>query len=119
MKKHDPLQQTKDRLERLAQKTYKTATPSIFGNVYHWVFGWTKSGKTVCLGPFYSEREAARELDVLEDGEVFPLDTRDVNRAVRCIKAELISRGTDPDEALKKVLRSRGYERELKKEAKR
>jgi len=114
--KRDPLKRTKDFLERLKQKTYKTATPTIFGGVYFWTFGWTKAGKTVCLGPFYSEKEAARELDALEDGEIFPLDTRDVNRAVRCIKAELISRGEDPDEALKRVLRKKGYERELKRE---
>lgn len=120
MKKRDPLQKTKDFLDRVAQKTYKTATPAIFGNAYFWVFGWTRGegglpGKKVVLGPFYSDREAERELAMLADGEVFSLDTRDVNRAVRCIKAELMSRGEDPDEALKRVLRPKGYEREQKK----
>jgi hypothetical protein len=122
MKKRDPLQKTKAFLERVAQKTYKTATPAIFGNVYFYVFGWTKGkegvaeSKKVILGPFYSEREAERELAMLEDGEVFGLDTRDITRATRCIKAELMSRGEDPDEVLRRALHQKGLEREAKRE---
>ena len=114
--KHDPLQRTKDYLERLKQKTYRTATPTIFGSVYYWVFGWTKKeGKKVVLGPFYSAHEAERELSMLEDGEVFELETRDVTRATRVIKAELMSRGEDPDEVLKRVLHQKGLEREKRR----
>ncbi len=122
MKKHDPLQKTKSYLERLKQKTYKTATPTIFGSKYYWVFGWTHGTssegkqKKVVLGPFCSTSEAERELVVLADGEVFELDTKAVDRAVRCIKYELMSRSEDPDEALKRVLRQKGYEREQGKE---
>lgn len=80
--------------------------------MYFWVFGWTKKEeKKVVLGPFYSKIEAEREMDMLADGEVFELDTRDVTRATRCIKAELMSRGEDPDDVLKRVLHQKGLER--------
>ncbi len=104
MTNRDPIQRTKDYLERVARKTYKTATPTIFGNVYHWVFGFTKGGKTVVWGPYYSDIEAARSLTCLDDGEVFELDTRNVTKATREIKAALLKRGGDPDEALRRVL---------------
>ncbi len=115
---HDPLQRTKNRLEKLEQKIYKNAAPTIFGQKYFWVYGWTKGGKTVVLGPFYDAKEADRELVMLDDGEVFDLDTRDVTRATRVIKAELIARGGDPDEALKRVLHQKGVERADRKEVK-
>ena len=101
---YDPLQETRRRMERLKQKTYRSATPIIFGQRYHWVFGWTKAGKKVIWGPYYDVREADRDLTTLEDGEVFDLDTRDITRATREIKAELLKRGEDPDEVLKRVL---------------
>jgi len=72
--------------------------------VYFWIFGFTRGGKTVVWGPYYNAKEADRELTTLEDGEVFDLDTRDVTRATREIKAILLQRGGDPDEALKRVL---------------
>lgn len=112
---HDPLRRTKDYLERVAQRTYKTATPTIFGNMYYWVFGFTKGGKTVVLGPYYSTQEADRELSTLDDGEVFELETRSTARATRAIKFELIARGGDPDESLRRVLHQKGLERESKK----
>lgn len=116
MTRRDPLQRTKDSLERLKRDTYKTATPTVFGSAYFWVFGWTKGkddepGKKVVLGPYYSSTEADRELAMLEDGEIFELDTRDVTRATRIIKAELLSRGEDPDDVLKRMLHQKGLER--------
>ena len=82
------------------------------GQKYFWVFGWTKEDKKVVLGPFVNASEADGKLAELADGEVFELGTRDTNRAVRVIKAELMSRGEDADEALRRVLRKKGYERE-------
>lgn len=103
-KTHDPIRRVKESLERLKQKTYRTATPTIFGKVYYWIFGFTKGGKTVVWGPYYDVKEADRDLTTLDDGEVFDLDTRDVTRATREIKAALLQRGGDPDEVLKRVL---------------
>ena len=85
------------------------------GQKYYYVFGWTKEGKKVCLGPMMSSQEADGKLAELDDGEVFELKTRDLNRAVREIKATLMSRGEEPDEALRKMLRNKGYEREGRK----
>jgi len=105
--RYDPLQSQQRRLERLKQKTYRTSTPNVFGQKYHWVFGFTKEGKKVIWGPYYDTREAERDLTTLDDGEVFDLDTRDITRATREIKAELLKRGEDPDEVLRRVLHKR------------
>jgi len=79
---------------------------------YYYVFGFTKEGKKVCLGPMMSSQEADGKLAELDDGEVFELRTRDLSKATRIIKAELMSRGEEPDEALRHMLHQRGYERE-------
>lgn len=101
---HDPLRKTKDSLEQLKRRTYKTATPTIFGSMYFYIFGFTKGGKTVIWGPYYSSLEADRDLATLDDGEVFELETRDVHRATREIKSILMQRGGNPDEILRSVL---------------
>ncbi len=98
------MQRTRDYLERLKRKTYRGVVPRVFGASYYWVFGWTKGGKNVLWGPHYAELDAERELATLEDGEVFALDTRDVTRATREIKAILLERGGDPDEALRRLV---------------
>lgn len=100
------------RLKKLGDSLTKTPVYSYPGQKYYWTFGWTKSGKKVCLGPFMSEQEADSKLAELDDGEVFELATKDINRAVREIKAELMNRGEDADEALRRMLRNKGYERE-------
>ena len=82
------------------------------GQKYHWVFGFTKEGKKVCLGPFVTSQEADGRLAELEDGEVFELLTRDINKAVREIRAVLMSRGEDADSALRRMLHQKGLERE-------
>ena len=86
---------------------------------YFYVFGWTKENKKVCLGPFMSASEADGKLAELEDGETFELKTRDLSKATRIIKAELLSRGEEPDEALRRHLHSKGLEREQKRETNR
>lgn len=104
MKSGGPLDRVKRSLEALKRRTYRTAAPMVYGHRYFWVFGFTKKGRKVVWGPYYDNKEADRELVALEDGEVFELDTRDTSRATREIKAQLLSRGEDPDDALKKVL---------------
>ena len=104
---YNPLEEQQRRLDRFARKTYKAATPNIFGQKYQWVFGFTKEGKKVIWGPYYDAQEAERDLTTLDDGEVFDLETRDMTRATREIKSELMQRGEDPDEVLKRVLHKR------------
>ena len=99
------------RIKRIEDSLSKQPVYHYPGQKYHWVFGFTKEGKKVCLGPFVTAQEADGKLAELEDGEVFELLTRDINRAVREIKAELMSRGEEPDEALRRMLRNKGYER--------
>ncbi len=99
-----PLERVRRGLQALKRRTYRPATPLVYGHGYYWVFGFTREGRKVIWGPHYTQRDADRELVSLEDGEVFELDTRDIARATREIKAVLLQRGEDPDEALKRVL---------------
>jgi len=62
------------------------------------------------------QAEATNALATLEDGEIFELDTRDLSKATKQIKHVLMSRSGDPDDALKKMLHQKGYEREQEKE---
>ena len=82
------------------------------GQKYYYVFGWTKGGRKLIDGPFTDMQDADALLATLEDGEIFEKATRDQAKATREIKAELLSRGEDPDEALRRVLHKKGYERE-------
>lgn len=102
-----PTDKVTQRLERLKKDTYRAATPTVYGQKYFYVFGWTKNGKAVCWGPFMSQHEADSSLTELDDGEVFQYDTRDLGRATRQIKAELLARGEDPDVALRRMLHKR------------
>lgn len=104
------------RLDRLQQQTYKQPLYRYPGQKYSYVFGYTKAGKTVCLGPYMVQAEATNVLATLEDGEIFELDTRDLSKATKQIKHVLMSRSGDPDDALKKMLHQKGYEKEMDKE---
>ena len=108
----NPLEVVQDRLKRLSDKTYSNAVPQLYGQKYQYVFGYTKGGKTVCLGPYLVPHEADATLATLEDGEIFSLDTRDLHKATRVIKAELLQRTGDPDESIKKVLHEKGLAKE-------
>jgi hypothetical protein len=66
---------------------------------YPYILGITSKGKTVIWGPF-SENEVDEQGKKLLDAEVFYCDTIDLSEATRQIKAELLRRGDDPDEAL-------------------
>lgn len=107
---------TLKRLERLQQRTYKQPLYRYPGQLYSYVFGYTKADKTICLGPYMVQAEATNVLATLDGGEIFELDTRDLNKATKQIKHILMSRSGDPDEALKKMLHQKGYEREMSKE---
>lgn len=85
------------------------------GQKFLYVFGFTKEGKKVCLGPIADPSEADGKLAEFDDGEIFELRTRDLGKATRIIKAELIGRGEEPDEALKRMLHQKGLERETKR----
>ena len=82
---------------------------------FFYTFGFTKADKKVCLGPFMSASEADGKLAELVDGEVFELKTHDLGKAVREIRAILLSRGEDADSALRRMLHSKGLERESRK----
>ena len=107
----NPIEKVQDRLKRLSDKTYSNAVPQLFGQKYSYVFGYTKGGKTVCLGPYMTPHDADATLATLEDGEIFELDTRDLYKATRVIKAELLNRTGDPDESIKRVLHQKGLDR--------
>ena len=109
-KTKDPTRGTREYLERLKQRTYSNVVPLIYGSTYYWIYGWTKGGKNVLWGPKLSSIEADRELATLEDGEIFELETRNVTRATSEIKAQLMERGGDPDEALKRLIHKKDVE---------
>jgi len=99
-------------LERLQQKTYKQPVYRYPGQKFFYVFGYTKKGKPVCMGPYVVEAEASGFLATLDDGEIFELETSSQAKATREIKHILMSRSGDPDDALKRMLHQKGYERE-------
>ena len=109
-----PHEKVQSHLDRLAARIYKQPVYHYPGQKYHFVFGFTHEGKKVCLGPFTDASEADGKLAELEDGEVFALTTRDPSRAVREIRAILMSRGEDADGALRRMLHEKGLAREQK-----
>ena len=100
-------------LKNLENRTYKNATPNVMGARYAYVFGFTKNGKKVVDGPFAiplgaeSCEEAETILAEFPQGEIFVFKTRDLSKAKKEIKAILLSRGEDPDEALKRILKKK------------
>lgn len=100
------------RIKRIEESLTHQPIVRLPGSKFFYVLGWTANDKVVSLGPFMGEPEASGELAKLADGEIFQYSTRDLTRATRQMKAELLSRGTDPDEALRKMLHQKGLERE-------
>lgn len=106
-------------LGRLEQKIYRQPMYHVPGQKYLYVFGVTKKDKTFCDGPFIpGDPEVDRTLSKLNDGEIFELNTSNLARATREIKAELLRRDGDPDEVLKKMLHKKGLAKELEREEK-
>jgi len=90
--------------ERLKRRIYRTPVPYIPGRRYYWIFGWTPLGKNVLWGPHSTTQEAELEAMALDTYEIFQLDTVNTARASREVKHELIARGVDPDEAMKRLI---------------
>jgi len=103
--------------ESLERKVYRQPSYHYPGEKYAYVFGFTKQGRTFCDGPFsISDSEVDRLLSQLKVGEVFYKDTRNLAAATRQIKADLASRGMEPDEVLKRMLHKKGFEQEKKRQ---
>jgi len=113
----DPTAKVQARLDR-DRKKYDGETTPLYDKLdkkYHpepagaekqmffYVFGWTKSGRKLVDGPFTDVRDADTLAATLFEGEIFEKATRDQAKATREIKAELIARGKEPDEALQRV----------------
>jgi len=107
--------QAQARIKRIEDSLTHQPIVRLPGQKFYYVFGWTKTNKKVCLGPMMTSQEADGKLAELEDGEVFELSTRDLQKAVREIRATLMSRGEDADEAIRRMLHAKGYEREERK----
>jgi hypothetical protein len=105
--KTDSTTRFKQRLERMSKKMYQAPTPNIIGQGYYYVYGWTLKGRPVFWGPFFYPHEADASIASLAQGEAFQYPTRVLSEATRLLKAELIKRGIDPDEALNRISHKR------------
>jgi hypothetical protein len=100
-------------LDQLSRRIYKNATPNILNARYAWAFGITEKGRKVVDGPFTVDygsevsQEAENALAEFPAGEIFVLKTRNMARAKSEIKAILLSRGENPDDALMRILRKK------------
>ena len=101
------------KLENLAKRTYRNATPNIMGQKWAWVFAFSEKGRKVVDGPFavsYGAEtcdEAENILAEFPSGEIFVLRTRSMPKAKSEIKAILLSRGENPDVALMRILKKK------------
>lgn len=94
-----PLDKVNKDLERLRSKTYRDATPVIFGQAYYYAYGFKEvknyKGQLVTKlftdGPFASKREA--ELKLLElgldQGDVHESSSRDLKKVKKEVAAVL------------------------------
>jgi len=106
-------EQAQRRIKRIEDSLTHQPIARLPGQKFFYILGWTANDKVVSLGPFMNEAEASGELAKLADGEVFSYATRDLSKATRQMKAELLSRDeVSPDEALRRHLHSKGLERE-------
>ena len=102
--------------DKLQRKVYRQPAYHYPSQKYAYVFGFTRGGRTFCDGPYASsDPEVDRILGQLKVGEVFYYDTRDLAKATRQIKAELASRGMEPDEVLKRMLHKKGLKDEQRR----
>jgi len=100
------------RVKRIEDSLTRTPMYHYQGQRYYYVLGFTKAGHVTSLGPFMSESDASAQLVQFDDGEIFEYATRDLAKATRQMKAELLARGEEPDEALRRMLHEKGLERE-------
>ena len=62
----------------------------IWKRTFYWVYGKTNMGKPVVMGPYVEQLRADGVSEKLEDSRVFPLQTRNMQKATRSIKAILV-----------------------------
>ncbi len=70
--------------------------------MFYWVFGYSEEGKRALLGPYPTEEKAAEVADLLTDAEIYPLETRNQQKATKIVKAKLIQEGVNVDEAFQR-----------------
>lgn len=75
---------------------------------YYWVLGYSDDGKRAVLGPYTSEAKAEEACDYLVEPTVYPLETKNQQKAVKIIKAILMEQGKDADDALERQLHDKG-----------
>jgi len=63
---------------------------NILRRTYFWVYGKTNMGKPVVMGPYTEQLRADGVSEKLEDSRIFPLQTRNMQKATRSIKAILV-----------------------------
>ncbi|KKN33911.1 hypothetical protein LCGC14_0799040 [marine sediment metagenome] len=80
--------------------------------MYFWVLGYSDEGKRVLLGPYASEEKAAEAADFLEETIIYPLETRNQQKASRQVKAELLQDGESSGEAMQRQLHHKGLVQE-------
>ncbi len=69
---------------------------------YFWVLGYSDEGKRALLGPYTNEMRAMEIADYLTDSEIYPLETRNQQKATKIVKARLIAEGIEIDDALQR-----------------
>lgn len=99
------------RIKRIEDSLTRNPIVRIPGRKFWYIMAVTNEGRVVSLGPYMEENEAMGRLTEFSEGELFQYNTRDLSKATRQMKAELLSRGTEPDEAVKRMLHERGLER--------
>lgn len=101
------LQRIRDHVEDMRQtRDHRKPIILIPGKKWAYVAGFTEKRKLLFDGPMWDD-EASRLADTLEDSEIFHYPTIDQARATKMWKAEMLKRGLNPDEALRKVLHRR------------
>ena len=75
--------------------------------IHKWVFGITKEGTPVVVGPFGTEDQADANAERLHDSQIFDLDTKNQLKATRIIKAKLESQSGSRE--MGRYVRSMGH----------
>ena len=101
-------EKVRKRLGRLAEQVYRHPAILLPGHEWAYVFGQTKKGRVLFLGPLWPD-DAEKDLACLEDGEILYYKTRNLAKATQELKATLIERGIDPDVALAKMSHKRDW----------
>tara|TARA_Y100000310_G_scaffold271230_1_gene285642 strand:- start:644 stop:961 length:318 start_codon:yes stop_codon:yes gene_type:complete len=69
---------------------------------FHWVYGKTSMGKPIVMGPYSEHVKATAISEKLEEGQIFTLNTRNMQQATRTIKAQLVQASGNVDEHIQR-----------------